>query len=200
MMPDLVSADRVVGVVLAGGASRRMGQDKARLEIDGVRLVESAAARLATVCATVVLADGGRRTAAGWASLEDGPGRGPAAGLLAAAARHPRRRLLVLACDLPGVSAELLARLADGGDGEALVPRWRRGVEPLCACYRPSALVRLARRVAAGSFALHRWLEELDAGYLEGAELARFGSPEDVFLNLNRPEDVERLVSGRGKR
>jgi molybdopterin-guanine dinucleotide biosynthesis protein A len=188
-----------------------MGRDKARLEIDGVRLAHGAASRLAEVCGTVVLADGGRGSAAGWTSIEDGPGRGPAAGLLGAAARHPRSRLLALACDLPRVPAELLARLAApadrAADGEALVPRWQRGVEPLCACYLPSALARLAGRVAApGSagddrrFALHSWLEDLDVRYLEGAELARFGSPEEIFLNLNRPEDLRHLVSGPATR
>jgi len=198
--------DRVVGVVLAGGASLRMGRDKAGLELDGVSLVERAASRLATVCGTVLLADGGRRSTPGWTSIEDGPGRGPAAGLLAAAERHPQSSLLALACDLPLVPEELLARLAATGrrtaaaGGEALVPRWRRGLEPPCACYRAPAFAHLARRVAAGSFALHRWLEDMDVRYLEGAELDRFGPPEEMFFNLNRPEDLKRLVSGPATR
>ncbi len=187
-----------------------MGRDKARLELDGVNLAHSAASKLAAVCDAVLLADGGRRSVPGWTSVEDGPGRGPAAGLLAAAECHPQSSLLVLACDLPLVPAELLARLAAPGRRDAgrietvhaaaLVPRWRRGIEPLCARYRPSALVQLARRVAAGNFALHRWLETLDVHYLEGAELVRYGRPEETFFNLNRPEDLQRLVSARATR
>ncbi len=194
--------DLVVGVVLAGGASRRMGQDKARLEIDGVSLVERAATKLATVCDTVVIADGGRRTTPRWTSIEDGPGRGPAAGLLGAARHYPASDLLVLACDLPLVPEALLAKLAallqrtaDGGE-KAAVPRWQRGVEPLCACYRPAALTALSRRIAAHRYTLHRWLETLKIRYLEADELVRYGRPEETFLNLNRPADLARLVSG----
>lgn len=195
--------DGVVGVVLAGGASRRMGRDKARLELDGVNLAQGALVKLAAVCDTVLLADGGRGSAPGWTSIADGPGRGPAAGLLAAAERHPESSLLVLACDLPLVPAGLLSRLAAPGravPAAALVPRWRRGIEPLCARYSPAALERLAARVATGNFALHRWLATLDVHYLEGAELAGYGRPEESFFNLNRPEDLERLVSGRATR
>ena len=81
-----------VGVVLAGGASSRMGRDKALLGLSGSSLVERAAAKLAAVCDEVLLADGGRETLAGHRSVADHPARGPAAGILgAAAAGRPGR-------------------------------------------------------------------------------------------------------------
>lgn len=199
-------SEDVLGVVLAGGASRRMGRDKARLEIAGdggepVSLGEHAARRLAEVCADVVVADGGRGSVPGRRSIADGPGAGPAAGILGAAALRPGQDLLILACDLPRVPAALLGRLADPGEpgGAARVPRWARGVEPLCALYRPAALEHLAERVADGRLALHRWLETVDVCYLEAGEIARFGPPGEIFLNLNRPEDMERLQRDRAR-
>jgi molybdopterin-guanine dinucleotide biosynthesis protein A len=187
-----------VGVVLAGGSSRRMGRDKALLPLLGETLPARAARRLAAVCSEVVVADGGRSLLPGFPSLPDGPGRGPAAGLLGAAAARPGRPLLVLACDLPQVPPELLAEIARLGDEpDAVFPRWSGGVEPLCALYGPAALEVLATRVGRGLLALHELPREagLSVRFLEEEEIARFGGPEEVFLNLNTPEDWERYVA-----
>lgn len=193
-------SDRVVGVVLAGGASRRMGRDKARLEVDGTTLAARAAERLGKVCAEVLLADGGKRSVPGLRSIRDRDGAGPIAGILAAAELYPDRDLLVLACDLPQVPVALLERLVRPFEGDALVPRWRRGIEPLCARYRPAALAGFAERAESGRYALHRLLEEPVVRYLEAAELERIGPPEHLFLNLNRPADLERLGPPSGSR
>lgn len=186
-----------VGVVLAGGASRRMGHDKARLGVGGDSLAAGAARRLAEICAEVALADRGRGLVPGFASLADGPGKGPAAGILGAAAAYPARPLLVLACDLPAVPAALLAELARSWRYDWAVPRWRGNVEPLCALYGPAALAALRERVERGLHAPHRLAEDgrLAVRYLEGELLARFGPPAEVFINLNTPQDVERYTS-----
>lgn len=184
-------------MVLAGGGSRRMGRDKATLAFGGESLAGRAAARLARVCREVALADAGRGLLPEYRSLPDGPGRGPAAGILGAARVWPGRPLLVLACDLPAVPEGLLADLVrslDAADADWVAPRWQGGVEPLCALYGPAALAALERRVARGLLALHDLALEADLAvrYLEGDRLAAHGRPEEVFLNLNTPEDLER--------
>jgi molybdopterin-guanine dinucleotide biosynthesis protein A len=190
--------DGAVGIVLAGGASSRMGRDKAALELaDGETLAAGAARRLATVCPEVAVADRGRQLVPGLPSLLDGPGRGPAAGLLGAAHAFPGRPLLALACDLPYVPTALLEELARNGrrgDADWAVPRWSRGAEPLCALWRPRTLAILEDRVTRGLYALWSLAEEdqLTVRWLEGDLLAAFGSPEEMFLNVNTPEELER--------
>lgn len=194
-------------MVLAGGASRRMGRDKAVLAVRGETLAARAASHLNAVCARVVVADGGRGLVAGLESVRDGAGRGPAAGILGAAGACPGLPLLVLACDLPAVPPSLLAELAAAPDLAAastaegaespvdwVVPRWERGIEPLCALYRPGAVAALAAAVEQGIVAPHRLVEApgLAIGYLEGERLHRLGPPADVFLNVNTPEDLAR--------
>lgn len=183
-----------LGVVLAGGASRRMGRDKALLPLAGVGLAERACRLLATVCPEVAVADAGRGIVAGLASLADGPGRGPLAGILGAARVAPGRPLLVLACDLPNVPAALLAALA-AAPGDWVIPRWRRGAEPLCALYRPAALALLAARAGRGLYALHDAARgaPLDLRWFEETEIAAFGDPQEIFRNLNHPHDVAGL-------
>lgn len=202
------AAPDVVGVVLAGGASRRMGRDKAALAVDGETLGARAARRLLGVCKRVAVADGGRGLVPGLPSLRDASGPGPAAGILGAALAWPGHPLLVLACDLPQVSEALLRELArrlpsvqegetgDAGDPDWVVPRWERGLEPLCALYRPAALAVLAAAVERGIAAPHRLAEAagLRIRFLEGERLRQFGQPADLFLNLNTERDLEQWL------
>jgi len=186
----------IIGTVLAGGASSRMGRDKAGLELGGETLAAAAARRLAAVCPEVVIADRGRQLVPGLPSLPDGPGRGPAAGLLGVARAHPGRPLLALACDLPHVPVPLLAefaRIFETGGADWVVPRWRRGLEPLCALWGPRALSSLEERTARGIYTLWSLAEdeELAVHWLEGDRLAAFGSPEEMFFNVNTPEELE---------
>lgn len=187
-----------VGVVLAGGESRRMGRDKATLPAPGGSLPGRAALRLAAVCPEVVLADRGRGLIPELRSVGDGPGGGPAAGILGAALACPGRSLLVLACDLPEVPEALLAELARPSGFDWVVPRWQGRIEPLCALYRPPALAALADLVARGSLAPQRLTEApwLSVRYLGSELLARFGPPERMFRNLNTPEELARWEAG----
>jgi len=186
-------AESIVGVVLAGGASRRMGRDKATLLFEGETLAARAARKLAPVVATVVIADRNRGTVPGFPSVEDGPGAGPAAALLGAAAAHPGAALLVLACDLPHLPVELLrALLKLDPEADLILPRSPRGLEPLCGLYRPRALAALAERVAGGELALHSLVERegLRTVLWAGDGWADYGDPGEVFANWNGPGDV----------
>ncbi len=194
------------GVMLAGGASTRLGRDKALLEAAGETLAARAARKLAAVCREVLAADAGRALVPGVPSLPDAAARGPAAGILAAARARPGHPLLVLACDLPDVPVELLSAVvaaaesekSSGGKDRAdwVVPRWSGRLEPLCALYYPKALAALARRAAVNRFALHELAEQagLAVRYLE--DLSRFGAPQALFFNLNTPEDLGRWLGG----
>jgi molybdopterin-guanine dinucleotide biosynthesis protein A len=196
-----------VGLVLAGGRSARMGEDKGRLDAGGESLAARAARRLRAVCAEVAVADRGRRLLPGppelpsiqsihqsIRSIPDGAGEGPIAGLLGGALAYPGRSLLALACDLPEIPIALLAEIGKPSGFDWVVPRWRGRLEPLCALYRPPALAALAANVSQGALAPHLLAEVagLSVRYLDGALLARFGAPEAMFVNLNGPEDVRR--------
>lgn len=184
-----------VGVALAGGSSRRMGRDKALVRVAGENLVASTVRRLSGVCAEVLVADGGRGILAGVLSVDDGPGAGPVAGILGAAAARPGRDLLVLACDLPRVPEALLTALVGAGAGDWVVPCWDHGIEPLCALYRPGALAALADRVGEGRYAVHglKGVAGLAIRTLDEDALVTFGDPRQLFLNLNTPGDLKRF-------
>ena len=137
----------ILGVVLAGGASRRMGRDKAALPWTGSTLARRAAAVLAESCGEVVIAGPSGLAPTGTETVADlYPGCGPLAGLHAGLERAGGRAIFALACDLPFVEVELVRHLVataaewpDGGDpGEtadcpgAWVAEGPDGRQPLC--------------------------------------------------------------------
>lgn len=106
---------RLSAVLLAGGQSRRMGQDKAFLEIDGAPLWHRQAAKLERVAGEVLISvhDTSSKIESPYRKIFDAPGaRGPLAGLASAlrASAHPH--VLVLAVDLPAMTSDYLFSLA----------------------------------------------------------------------------------------
>jgi molybdenum cofactor guanylyltransferase len=183
----------VAGAVLAGGASRRMGRDKATLVVGGVELASLALAAAARVADPVVLVapEGhpARRLAA--APVAD-PGRGPLAALAAALAALAADHVLVLAGDHPGLRVELLAHLvALRGRAEAVVCRRGDRLEPLVAVYeRRPALAAARARLAAGDRSLRGLLAALGTLAVEEAEWRRLDPDGRSFADLDDPDAV----------
>ena len=193
-----------LGVVFCGGASRRMGRDKALLELAGETLLARAARVLADVTPRVCLASGSevRYPELGLECLVDAqPGAGPLAGLVTVLERIEREGLdfaCVLACDMPRASPavfrELLAR-ARAEDAEVALVRTQAGLEPLCGVYRVRCLAAVRAALARGARRMDSFhgdvrLVTLDERAL-GGDCAR-----NLSINLNTPEEY-RAEGGR---
>jgi molybdenum cofactor guanylyltransferase len=186
----------VAAAVLAGGASRRMGRDKATLAVGGVELASLALAAAARVADPVVLVapEGhpARRLAA--APVTD-PGEGPLAALAAALAALHADHVLALAGDHPGLRVELLAHLAGLADwGEGVGCRRGPRLEPLVAVYRRAPALALARaRLAdpAGDRSLAGLLAGLRTLVVEEAQWRPLDPDGRSFVDLDDPADLE---------
>lgn len=153
------AATPLMGLVLAGGQSRRMGTDKATLQADGINLLDRAVSTLRAVLADVYVAvsagqveDPARQK---YSVIEDQfSDIGPAAGLLAAHASYPNAAWLVIACDMPLLDEASLVYLRDRRDessaATALAVRADGRAEPLCAIYEPVTLAAFLAQVSAG--------------------------------------------------
>jgi molybdopterin-guanine dinucleotide biosynthesis protein A len=186
----------IAGLLLTGGASSRMGVDKAELRIDGQRLADRAAAVLAEVCTTVLEVGPG---ATGLDAVrEPEPGSGPLAAL-AAGGEELRRRghdgpMLVLAVDLPFVEVPLLRLLAEHEPGETtLVPTSAGVPQSLCARYHPDAAREAATLLAVGRRSL-RALLDVVAWEPLGEEAWRAVAPAHGLDDVDTPADVERFA------
>jgi molybdopterin-guanine dinucleotide biosynthesis protein A len=186
----------VVGFAAAGGRSRRMGRDKARLPWGDTDLLGHALARLRAVADEVRVLSGPelRHGERGVPVLVDpSADLGPLGGLLAALESASGRAALVLAIDLPLVPAALLAHLRARGEGvDAVVPVSPEGPEPLCALYGPACLEPVRRSVRGGRLQMTAFWRDVRVRTVEGDEVGAFGDPESLFLNVNGPADYER--------
>ncbi len=184
----------VVGFVVAGGDSRRMGRDKALLPWAGADLLDHAVARLRAVTDDVrVLCGPGTRYVERRLPVEPDviPGAGPLGGVLTGLTAAPGRPGLFLAVDLPHVPAALLAHLVERAEGwDAAVPVSPAGPEPLCAVYGPGCAEPIRRRVAAGDLKMTAFWPDVRVLEVGPAELREFGDPGEMFRNLNAPEDL----------
>jgi molybdopterin-guanine dinucleotide biosynthesis protein A len=178
-------------LVLAGGASRRMGRPKAWLEVGETSLVRWVAASLAPAFSEVMVAFAepeqieeliphrivfDRKTSAG-----------PLAGLEAGLTVARNEVVFAVACDMPYVTrsvAEIAVAAVQGCD--AAIPRIDGRPEPVCAAYRRSALPAITAALDAGRYRAADIVEQLDVTWLEGLD-------RELFRSLNTPEEYERF-------
>jgi molybdopterin-guanine dinucleotide biosynthesis protein A len=181
-------AVRPLGVVLAGGDGRRIGGDKAIVELEGRPLILYPLEALHEVCdevAVVAKRDTVLPSLGGVADvwIEPDEPRHPICGVVHALGLSRGRPVLVVAVDLPLVDAATLRLLVDAADGgaPAVIPRAHGRLQPFCALYAPGAL---------------RGLESFDPEERATDVVERLGAmivePDDdmAFFNVNRPEDL----------
>jgi molybdopterin-guanine dinucleotide biosynthesis protein A len=155
------------GLVLAGGASTRMGRDKAALAYHGQSQLAWTFALLSEVCAaTFVSVRPDQRdepTRVAFPQIVDlRPGIGPIAGISAALHQHPKAAWLVVACDLPFITRPVLERLIDGRDPAAIATAFRSAhddlPEPLCAIWEPAAREAVLAYIDSGTHCPRKFL------------------------------------------
>lgn len=194
LFQDRIAARPLKGVVLAGGRSTRMGRDKALLEFDGLPLAERAARLLDMFCVDVRLSVRGdhaaERSDLGRPLLVDRHlDLGPAGGILSALEEDPAAAWLVLGCDLPLVTPEVLRRLLQGRDPWRVATAYDSPLdgqpEPLCAVWEPRARQRVLAHLALGRPCPRQILLNSSVNRL-------VLESKDGLFNMNRPEDLVR--------
>lgn len=190
----MTKSDQVHAFLLSGGSSSRMGADKALLEINGQPLLLRAARLIQPLVASVtVIGDPARYASLGLAVVPDDiAGLGPLGGIATALRISAMSWNLVVACDLPYLTAawlEFLVARARASRADALLPLSDPGPEPLCAMYH-------ARCAPVISAALHRGVRKVTDGLaglvietLPYEEWKAFDSGGGLFKNMNSPDD-----------
>lgn len=185
----------VSAVVLTGGASQRMGRDKAHLDFEGMSAAERTVRLLAGLVVDVSIVGGSppeAALAAGARLVDDVAGpqcslRGLVSGL--GAARSDR--VLVVATDLPLLTPDLLLALVAWPEADAVVPRDANGRHALCALYHREPVLAAAReRLERGKLALGGLLDAIDTAYVESEALERLDPAGIALTNVNTPDEL----------
>jgi molybdopterin-guanine dinucleotide biosynthesis protein A len=187
----------VVGFVVAGGRSARMGRDKATLPWGKGDLLAHAAALLQSVTHDVRILCGPapRYADRGWPIVTDvvADVGGLAALATALGQIGPGRTALLLAVDLPLVTGALLSHLAGtAASFDAVVPVSPAGAEPFCAAYGFACATPVERAIASGRLKMTSFWADVRVHDVRDAELQAFGDPARLFQNVNTPEEYAR--------
>jgi molybdenum cofactor guanylyltransferase len=186
----------VTGVILAGGLSTRYGGLPKGLElVHGVRIIDRVRAALEPVVDDLLLI-ANDENAADWLPGVRCEGDvlrdvGSVAGIHAALV-HARSPVLAVAWDMPFVPTALLRVLRDAGaSADVAVPESdsRRGIEPLCAYYGPACITAIEQRVAVDDRRVIGFYDDVRVTRVPAADVARFGDPALLFMNVNTPEE-----------
>ena len=186
--------------ILAGGRARRFGgRDKSALIVDGKSILEHQMALLTALTDDVMIVGARNAPRAARLVADRVPGCGPLGGLHAALAEARGRATIVVACDMPYLSAPFLAHLlALTDEADAVVPRTDRGYHPLCAAYTPACLAPAAARLAEGRMTMVDLFEDVRVRAVTTVEIARFGNSDRLLTNVNTPAEYGGLEAFHG--
>jgi len=184
--------------ILTGGASRRMGTDKSQLLIDGQTFTARIAQTLLKLTDSVCVV--GRDADSSLPSMPDVyPEWGALGGLHAALTACSREWAVVVACDLPFVTAELFSFLAEKRlDHEAVAAVQEDGrPQPLAALYRVDPCrQRATELIEAGRRRPLDLLEAVKTRWVPFAEIRNLTQAERFFVNINTPSDYYEATQG----
>jgi molybdopterin-guanine dinucleotide biosynthesis protein A len=196
--PEAAPGRGLIGAILAGGQSRRLGRDKATLPLGGEPLACRLARLLAPLAEEVWLItnDPGRHARLGLPLVTDLiPGLGPLGGLATALFHARTPWVLLTAVDHPCLAPPLLAALAQARGRLArpvLVCRTAIGLAPFPGLYATRLLPRVQEFLRQDQ-TVRRFLAACRPQVWEPAQWHLFDPEGRSFLNLNRPEDVAPL-------
>lgn len=184
--------------VLTGGESRRMGTDKALLNLCGMTVLERITGVLRQVSDDVLVV-GARpeyRAAGVPVVADDVPGMGPLGGI-ATALRHAKHgQVFITACDMPLLDADVIEAMAAELDSrDALVLSRTRGeqraaIEPMHAFYSRTVLEIIEQQLDGGHLRLEDALNRMGRRVLPESWLLAHDPLQDSLFNMNRPEDI----------
>jgi molybdopterin-guanine dinucleotide biosynthesis protein A len=184
--------------ILAGGQSRRMGQDKAFLELGGRTLLARAMAIAQSVTTTVRIVAPQEKFLTIAHTIEDTYADcGPLAGIHAALTHTSTELNLILAVDLPFVEADFLSYLvAQATQITALVtvPEAAKGLQPLCAVYRREFLGAAENALKKKKNKIDALFGRVETRVITEQEITRMGFSPRMFQNLNTREDFEKAA------
>lgn len=181
--------------ILIGGRSRRMGRDKATIEVRGeplwrrqVRLAGEAGARGVFLS---MRADQGLDIGGLDRVIDEQPDLGPLSGIASALASCRATHLLILAVDMPAMTRDALREILSRCEpGFGVIPHTPVGAQPLAAIYTIDCLAPARHRLAEGALSVRAWAAEC----LRSGHCIRWDVPDaqaPLFTNWNSPEDID---------
>ncbi len=179
------------GIILAGGQSKRMKQDKGLVMYKGKRLVEYAIDLLTPFCENIIIsANNPKYSDFGFSVITDEKKNiGPAGGLLSSLSKSQHRYSIIVSCDMPHLNSEAVKLLiAKVTDADCYISWHNNGIEPLFGIYDHDFVLPLSEAVNDGNYKLKSTLDSVNTVYVNFNYLLK--KHPLLFKNLNNLSDI----------
>ena len=197
----------MTAIILAGGKSSRLGQNKALQTIEGKSLLQWVIDRLAILSTEIIVAAAGGEPMPCTSAVtiktvcDVYPGKGPLGGIYSGLRTSTSPRAIVVGCDTPFLSVGLLdymSRISSTFD--VIVPRIEDKVEPLCAVYSRSCLAPIQGLLEQNELRINTLFAMVEVIYVGEDEINRFDPQHLSFFNINSRADLDRAKKLAAKR
>jgi molybdenum cofactor guanylyltransferase len=177
--------------ILAGGQATRFGgRDKSDLVVGGRTIRARQIAELSPLTDDILVIGRERDII---------PDSGPLGGLHAALTEARHDRVLLLACDMPFVTAAFATYLVSlSADADIVVPRTERGYHPLCAVYARACLPAVTARLRERRLKMTELFDVAVTRMVTGDDIERFGDRHRLLANVNTPTEYADLEALQG--
>ncbi len=184
-------------LILAGGESRRMGQDKASMILDGKSLLEHVTATMQSIFPKVLISVRRLRENVDTPQVcDEFEASGPLAGIIATFGQVDTPWIFAVACDMPFVSEAVIRYLATlRASHQAVVPVVQNHIQPMAAFYAANTLDLMKESLVAGDKSLRGIFEKIKVRYVSEQEL-RISDPQlRSFFDLDTPQDFNQALT-----
>lgn len=187
--------DNISVAILAGGKSTRMGQNKALIRIGGKAMIQRVTDTVQSQAQDVMIISN-QTSAYAFLDLPVHPdavkNRGPLGGIYTALLHAKHEHCLVLACDLPFVTPQLLQFLYENStQNDVLVFESETGLEPLCAVYSKRCLEIIRQQIDAGQLSVFKLYDKVNTRIVRLNPEQVFYEPT-LFMNVNTKQELQR--------
>ena len=187
----MIDYSKVSAIVLSGGLSSRMGQDKCDLEFDGETLLNVQIDKLKNIGIKDIIASGYRGNNSKALVLKDDIMKGPLSGILIGLNNIKNDRAFVISVDVPLVTEMIIKKTIDFSfekDYELVMVKHSGNREPLIGVYKKSLTDKIEKILSGDKYSVMKLAEETEYDFVD------IDSDDKYFININNKEDYKKLL------
>ncbi|MEN8120726.1 MAG: molybdenum cofactor guanylyltransferase [Bacteroidota bacterium] len=185
---------QITGIILCGGKSSRMGQNKALLEINGKYIISYAIEMLQPFCDEIIISTNTKELDfLGHKTVKDiYDNIGPISGIFSALLKSKNNKNVILSCDTPFINSLLITEMFSYlHDHDIVIPEFKGYLQPMTGVFKKDALPVISHEIQNGNYIPPRIFEKCNLKKFRIDERSMFYH-EHLFFNVNSPEDYSK--------
>ena len=191
----------MTGIILSGGKSTRMGENKAFIEIEGVPIIRRIYTLFKELFQEVIIVTNQQELFKNFDSKIYSdllPNKGALGGLYTGLFFSTFQYSFCVACDMPFIKKPLVQYIIDNIKGEdVIVPRTQDGLQPLHAVYSKNCLDPIKKIMEQGKYKIIDFYNRVNVKIVEEKDFTLLDPLRESFINVNTPEELHSIIKGR---